>query len=282
MLKKQINNDLIGFRQNGLVIDPSHRGQHEAINSEDSDMEDIPSGAGSPSSEGDDQPKDYSQASTSAIPTTPTATSKSGAGAAGMNPAAMAAAFGSLPTGFPFMPGFFANPLFPNLASQQPEAMQLFVQMQRQMLQNPQMFANMGLQNFQQIQQNLLLQSQQPHRPVSLESSPDEKADIKPQISELMAATINNKKKTKISIDDILNLKTSPKIKIKSEICSSPNINNNNDIKINKENLVNGQNDDNVEEEEDDPADTTEEATTPPPHEISTTDPSNTSSASST
>uniref|UniRef100_A0AC34FC52 Uncharacterized protein n=1 Tax=Panagrolaimus sp. ES5 TaxID=591445 RepID=A0AC34FC52_9BILA len=244
-------------KQNGLIIDPSNRNQNDGTNSDDSDLEDFPSGVGSPSSDSEEQPKDYSQASTSTtIPTTPTTTKSVNGTAASVVPGTLP--FPTLPPGFPFMPGFFPNPLFSNLNSQStPETMQFFIQMQRQMLSNPQVFANMaamGLQNFQNTQTQQLLQQQQQQQNSARSSIKEEENEKPLKIHEIIAS----KKKAKISIDDILNLKTTP-LKIKEEI------------------LTDVGNDNNIEEDEN--AETTEEILTPP-RETSSTEPSNTSSSS--
>uniref|UniRef100_A0A914Y0G2 Uncharacterized protein n=1 Tax=Panagrolaimus superbus TaxID=310955 RepID=A0A914Y0G2_9BILA len=280
MKKKKKNK--IETKQNGHIIDPSNRNQNDGTNSDDSDLEDIPSGVGSPLSDSEEQPKDYSQASTSTIiPTTPTTStttkSMNGTTAATAAVASGTLPFPTLPPGFPFMPGFFPNPLFPNLNSQStPENMQFFIQMQRQMLSNPQIFANMaamGLQNFQNSSQNsqtqqqqqllLLQQQQQQQQQQSTRSSIKEEENEKPsKIHEIIAT----KKKAKISIDDILNLKTTP-IKIKDEIFTD--VGNNNNISSSSNNI----------EEEDENAETTEEIESPP-RETSSTEPSNTSSSS--
>jgi hypothetical protein len=240
-------------KQNGLIIDPSNRNQNDGTNSDDSDLEDIPSGIGSPSSDSEEQPKDYSQASTSTIPTT----TKSMNGTPGIGGGAPPLPFPTLPPGFPFMPGFFPNPLFTNLSQQPtPETMQFFIQMQRQMLSNPQILANMAaLQNFQnpllQAQQNLNINNNIKKK--IKEEENDKSQQQNQQIHEIIAS----KKKTKISIDDILNLKTSP-FKIKEEILTD---------------IGNGT------AEDDENAETIEETGTPP-RDTSSTEPSNTSSSS--
>uniref|UniRef100_A0AC35FPN6 Uncharacterized protein n=1 Tax=Panagrolaimus sp. PS1159 TaxID=55785 RepID=A0AC35FPN6_9BILA len=246
--------------QNGLIIDPSNRNQNDGTNSDDSDLEDIPSGIGSPSSDSEEQPKDYSQASTSTIPTTPTTTKSMNGTAGGIGGGAPTLPFPTLPPGFPFMPGFFPNPLFSNLSQQPtPETMQFFIQMQRQMLSNPQILANMAaLQNFQnpllQAQQNLNINNNNVKKKIKEEEN---NCKSQQQQNQQIHEIIASKKKTKISIDDILNLKTSP-FKIKEEILTD---------------IGNGT------AEDDENAETTEETGTPP-RDTSSTEPSNTSSSS--
>uniref|UniRef100_A0A7E4ZXX9 Homeobox domain-containing protein n=1 Tax=Panagrellus redivivus TaxID=6233 RepID=A0A7E4ZXX9_PANRE len=163
-------------KQNGNVIDAANRHGMEATPSEDSDSEDFNS-PGTPMSDSDEQPKDFSQASTS----------KTLAGNPLGMPMANSTPNPSMPFGFPGMMPMFGNPIFPQMMA--PEGFQMLMQQFQRQMANPAFMQQMA------AMQSLAVP---PTADTGKQEAKEEVIDATP------------KKKTRISIDDILNQKTTP------------------------------------------------------------------------